>query len=552
MEQNVGSSGETSGGSARGTPSDTSVDVVVIGAGHNGLVLATFLARAGLRVHVLEEKSVVGGAVRTEFPFPNAPKLGTSTGAYLLGLMPPEFLQALGIDLPLHRRDPHYFLPTTDGRYLLFGSDEAATRDQLRRFFSEADVRANDALQRELAAIREDVAPTWLEEPLSIEETAERYVRPELRRVFVDLCRGSVGAYLDRFDFKSDLIRAMYAVTDGFSGLNGTWDTPGTGMNFLVHNMCRLPASGGTWMIVGGGMGAISAAIAAAARTAGATIETNAAVLDVIVEGGVARGVRLKDGRTVRANVVACNADPFRMQALVGDAALPADYRMRLDALRKDGTTMKVNMALRGLPKFTCLPEDRGQFGPTIHLLPDERDVMRVLHDAFDDVQHGRLPEFPTIEWYIHTTVDPTLRDEGGHHNAALFVQWVPYALEGTTWEAEEARYVKHLLSICDRFAPGTSELVVDTFALSPPGIERHFGISRGHIHHVDNAFGFADRVPYVTPIAGLYACGAGCHPAGSVIGAAGHNAARRILQDLGRPHDGLFAAVGGGTGGAR
>jgi phytoene dehydrogenase-like protein len=150
-------------------------------------------------------------------------------------------------------------------------------------------------------------------------------------------------------------------------------------------------------------------------------------------------------------------------------------------------------------------------------------------------VRAGQLAELPTIEWYIHTTVDPSLRDDHGNHNSALFVQWVPYELAGSTWDAEEERYTRHLLSICDRFAPGTSDLVVDTFTLTPPKIEQYFGITHGHIHHVDNAFGFADRLPYASPIAGLYSCSAGTHPAGSVIGCAGHNAAMRVLRDLGR-----------------
>jgi len=349
----------------------------------------------------------------------------------------------------------------------------------------------------------------------------------------VKLCRGSVGDYLSRFDFKSDLLRAMYAVTDGFSGLNGTWDTPGTGMNFLIHNMCRLPGSGGTWMIVEGGMGTITQRIGEAARKAGARIETGRRVERIVEQGGVARGVAFADGSELGARVVVTNADPFRMRDLVGRERLPADYNTRLDGYLRDGTTFKVNMALKGLPRFTCLPEDRGQYGPTIHLLPDEKDVMRLMHEGFADVQAGRLPDFPTIEWYIHTTVDPSLRDEHGHHNSALFVQWVPYQLAGTTWEKEESRYVAHLLSICDRFAPGTSDLVVDTFALHPQKIEQHFGITRGHIHHVDNAYGFADRLPYATPVAGLYSASAACHPAGSVIGASGHNAAMRVIADL-------------------
>jgi phytoene dehydrogenase-like protein len=513
---------------------DERSDVLIVGAGHNGLVAALLLARAGLRVRVLEQHGALGGAARTERPFAKAPGLGTSTGAYLLGLMPPELLRKLGIELPLLRRDPHYFLPTTGRRYLLLGSDARAVREQMLAFFSEADLRAHEALQAEIAQLREDVAPTWLAEPLSIEDTAERFVRPALRQVFVDLCRKPVGHYLDRFGFRSDLLKAMYAVTDGFSGLNGDWDTPGTGMNFLVHNMCRLPGADGTWMIVRGGMGTVTRTLAEAARAEGARIEPGSPVRRILVDGGVAKGVRLDGGAEMRAGVVVVNADPFRMRELVGREAFAAAYNARIDGYLRDGTTMKVNLALRDLPRFSCLPEDRGQFGSTMHLLPDEPEVMPAMRAAFADVKAGRLPEFPTIEWYVHTTVDPSLRDAEGRHNSALFVQWVPYSLRGTTWEAEEERYVRRLLSLCDRFAPGTSELVVDAFTLTPPKIERHFGITRGHIHHVDNSFGFADRLPYATPVQGLYSASAGCHPAGSVIGAAGHNAAARVLRDLG------------------
>jgi phytoene dehydrogenase-like protein len=220
------------------------------------------------------------------------------------------------------------------------------------------------------------------------------------------------------------------------------------------------------------------------------------------------------------------------MRDLVGREAFPDQYNARLDGYRRDGTTLKVNLALRDLPRFSCLPEPRGQHSTTIHLLPQE-DVIGSLRSAFAAATSGRLPEFPAIEWYIHTALDPSLRDDAGHHNSALFVQWVPRKIEGSTWEEEEARYVEHLLALCDRFAPGTSDLVVDRFTLHPQRIEEHFGMSYGHIHHVDNTFGFADRLPYATPIAGLYSASAGCHPGGSVIGAAGRNCARRVLGDL-------------------
>ncbi len=155
------------------------------------------------------------------------------------------------------------------------------------------------------------------------------------------------------------------------------------------------------------------------------------------------------------------------------------------------------------------------------------------MQKAYEEACEGKLPEFPAIEWYIHSTVDGTIQDKDGHHSAALFVQWVPYEIKGSSWEKEEEKYVKHLLSILDKFAPGVSELVTETFCLTPPKLEKHFGITRGHIHHIDNSFGFSDRLPYNTPIKGLYSCSAGTHPAGSVIGCGGHNAAMKVIKDL-------------------
>ncbi len=507
------------------------VDVLVVGAGHNGLVAATMLARAGLTVRVLEASDTVGGACRTEHPFSKAPQVGQSTGAYLLGLMPPELMRTLRISLPLIRRDPHYFLPTTGSRHLLVGADRAATDAQLARFFSPRDVEADRALQRELTSLREDVAPSWLESPGSIEETADRYVRPALREAFVSLCRGTVEAYLGRFGFQSELLEAMYAVTDGFTGLDGGWNAPGSGLNFLVHNMCRLPGSDGTWMVVRGGMGTVTQVLADAARRAGAEIRVGTRVARIETRDGVTTGVVTDRGDEHRAGVVLVNADPFRLLELLDDRC-PAELRERIEGYRRPGTSIKVNLCLRDLPTFTCLPEPRGQHRATIHLLP-EHETKKTLGAAFEDCRAGRLPSQPAIEWYIHTTLDPSLQDDRGRHSSALFCQWVPYELAASTWEREESGFVARLLDICDRYAPGTSRLVEDVSVLTPPKIESHFGITAGHIHHVDNSIGFSDRLPYRLPVQGLYACGAGCHPAGSVIGAAGHNAASVVRRDL-------------------
>jgi phytoene dehydrogenase-like protein len=411
------------------------------------------------------------------------------------------------------------------------GSDREATRRQFVEFFSEADRDADDRLQAELDQLREDLAPAWLQPPGSVEETAERFIRPALREVFVDLVRGDVASYLDRFGFKSELVVAMYAVTDGLSGLHAGPDTPGSGHNFLVHNMCRLPGADGTWMIVAGGMGTVTATIADRARAAGATLVVDAPVAEISVSDGAVTGVALRDGRTIETSTVVAGCDPFTLADL---APLPQPLLDRLDAVRRPGTTLKINLALRDLPRFSCLPPDApSPFGSTIHLLPQDAP-MDAVRAMWTDVQAGRLPDFPTIEWYVHTTADPSLRDAAGHHSSALFVQSVPYVIDGSDWDGELASYVQRMLGICDRFAPGTSELVADVFPLPPPGIEAHFGIRHGHIHHVDNGIALDERMPYRTGIDGLYAASAGCHPAGSVIGAAGHNAARQVLDDHG------------------
>jgi phytoene dehydrogenase-like protein len=516
--------------------SDPRSDVVVVGAGHNGLVAATLLARAGLSVQVLERDTVVGGACRTEHPFGRAPGLAASTGAYLLGLMPPELLSTLQLDLPLVRRDPHYFLPTLDGRALLLGGDRDSARRQFGQFFSEADARADEALGAELAMLRADLAPAWLADPLPLADTAERYVRPQLRETFLALVRGSALDYLQRFGFASETVLAMYAVTDGMPGLTGSPWSPGSGHNLLVHNMCRLPGAGGTWMVVRGGMGTVTTRLAEAAVAAGARIRTGCEVTGIETAGGAASGVLTGTG-VEPARVVLVAADAYRLPGLLGDAA-PAPLRERIDsyARRSPGQTMKVNLALAGLPRFAALPDPgHGQHGSTVHLLPPAVDgsVLAALRVAFEDAAAGRLPAAPPLEWYLHSTLDPSLSDAAGNHSSALFVQGVPHEVAGSSWAASLDGYVDQLLDLVEAYAPGTRDLLVDVHALAPPGIREHFGITSANIMHVDNSIAFADRMPYATGVDGVYAGAAGCHPAGSVIGAAGHNAATKILADL-------------------
>lgn len=516
-------------------------DVAVIGAGHNALVSAALLARAGLSVGVYEAANTIGGACRTEYPFATAPHLAASTGAYLLGPFPPELLQLLDIrpgrDIQPIRRDPHYFMPTLDNRYLLLGSDQAAARQQFAGFFSEQDARASERLADEIGAIVADVAPAWLQPVLSVEDTAERYLRPHLRQAFIDLVRGSVTDYLAKFDFASENVMAMYAVTDGMPGLSGSpWD-PGSGHNFLVHNMCRLPGADGTWMVSRGGMGAVSAAIAAKARQYGARIFTSTPVATIDLTDGTASGITLGSGQQVQARVVIAGCDVFRLPQLLAahcPAALSADIARW--SRRSAGQTMKINLALRGLPTFSALTEPPGQHGTTVHLMPEAASngsLLSALRKACNDAAAGSLESVPPLEWYLHSTLDPTLQDNQGNHSSALFVQGVPFRPMNSSWEIERAGYVERVLDLAERYAPDLRQQVVEVQALAPPDIEDYFAITHGNIHHVDPTFSFTDRMPYDTGVPGVFAASAGCFPCGSVIGAAGHNAARQVLADL-------------------
>jgi phytoene dehydrogenase-like protein len=412
-----------------------------------------------------------------------------------------------------------------------------AARRLFAEFFTEADARADEALATEVAALREDLAPAWLTDPLPVEETAERYIRPSLRQVFVDLVQGSAMDYLQRFGFASETVLAMYAVTDGMPGLTGSPWSPGSGHNFLVHNMCRLPGADGTWMAVRGGMGTVTRALARAARAAGAEVLLDTPVEAVTVSQGAVTGVVTSAGHEVPARVVVVSADAFRLPGLLGEHT-PAWLADRVAdwAARSPGQTMKVNLALSGLPTFAALPEPRGQHNTTVHLLPPpaaDGSVLTAVRDAFAAAADGRVDAVPPLEWYLHSELDPSLRDAAGNHSSALFVQGVPHSPAGSDWATEKEGYVDRLLDAVTAYAPDLPELLVDVHALTPPEITAHFGITSGNIHHVDNAISFTERMPYRAGVDGLYAGAAGCHPAGSVIGAAGHNAARAVLHDL-------------------
>lgn len=509
----------------------SAVDAIVVGAGTNGLVCALALAQHGLAVHVVEDKAAAGGALRTEFPFARAPRLAAATGAHRLGFVPPRLLDAIRVAIPTRPRDPCMFVPAQRGS-LLAGPGHAALRDAVRAI-APADARALEAMHADLDAMVSDLAPAWTAGPLSIEDTADRFVRAPLREAFVALCRGSAAAWLDRAGVADDLVRAAICA-DALVGTWGAPDAPGTGAPLLVRHAAASIA-GGADAIPEGGVGAVVRALAEAAEARGVTISTNRAAAQIVVEGNAAVGVLFRDGEVLRADTVVASADPSRLVAMIGEDKLPPEWTRRVDALGRGGSIAKVNFALADLPRFAAARSERGQHRAVVHLLAGAGDggAMRALSAAFAEADAGRMPSEPPVECVFPTAADPASRDAEGRHHASLVLGWMPYDLEGTTWVAEEERLVATAAARLDAFAPGASALVVDAFALHPKKLETHFGVTRGHPHHVDGAFVFGDRLPATTPIRGLYACGAGCAPAAGVFGAAGYVAALRVIADL-------------------
>ena len=511
------------------------LDVILVGAGANGLVCAIVLARAGLRVHVLEDRPAIGGGCRAEFPFPAAPRLSASTGTHRLGFVSRQLLRRLELTLPLKPRDPCTFVPgSKPGEYLLAGPGHAAFREGVSRCAQAgpADAAALAAMHAELDEIVADLEPAWTAGPLDVEATSDRFVRASRREAFVALCRGSIGAYVDRFGVKSDLVKAAIA-SDALASTFGAWTSPGTGAALLVRHAAQSLEGGGD-AIPEGGMGAIVRVLAETAVYVGATIATGKSATNIVIEGNTAVGVTLADGEVLRATTVISSADPARLRAMIGDARLPPEYQRRVDGFARPGSVAKVNLALSALPRFTALPGDEGQHRATIHLVPGAgHDAIARLEATFAEAAAGRLPLSPPLELVLPTATETSLRDAEGRHHASILVPWAPYDLAGTTWAAEEGRWLEGVLAVVDSFAPGTSALVVDAFTLSPKKLESHFGVTRGHVHHVDDSLIFGDRMAYTTPIGGLYACGAGCSPAGGVFALAGYNAAERVLADM-------------------
>lgn len=528
-------------------------DVVIIGAGHNGLTCAAYLGMAGLKVKVLERRAVVGGAAVTEEFHPG---FRNSVAAYTVSLLNPKVIQDL--DLATHglrivERRALNFLPTEDNRYLLTG--EGRTKAEIAKF-SSRDAERYDGFSHELSAIADILRGLVLQAPpnvihgfnrrslrelmkLAVIGRRLRSLSIEQQRALLDLFTKSAGDYLDGW-FESDAVKAVF----GFDGVVGNYAspyTPGSAYVLLHHCFGEVNGKKGVWGHALGGMGAITHAMAKSARSHGVEIETGADVREVIIEKNRAAGVVLGDGRVIRGRAVTANVNPRLLyERLVPEHALPAEFLARMRRWKCGSGTFRMNVALERLPSFTALPGHQPGDHHTagIILAPSLAYMDRAFHDA----RESGWSKAPIVEMLIPSTLDDSLAPEGAHV-ASLFCQHVaPQLPGGRSWDDHRDEVADLMIATVDRFAPGFRQSVIARQVLTPLDLEREFGLVGGDIFHgamtLDQIFsarpmlGYAD---YRSPVKGLYLCGSGTHPGGGVTGAPGHNAAQAIVRDLKR-----------------
>jgi phytoene dehydrogenase-like protein len=520
-------------------------DAIIIGGGHNGLVTAAYLARAGKRTVVLERRPMVGGCSVTE---PLWPGYRVSTAAYLSSLLQEKVVRELDLARHGYRvtpKDPPFFSPFPDGRYLFTFADPARTHQQLAKF-SRRDAEALPRYEAHLERMVRVVEALLLEVPIamppaSLGEWAEfAKTAGRLRKLGADdigalvkIFTMSAADFLDEW-FESPQVKVTLA-TDGVIGANGGPRSAGTAYVLLHHVMGGVEGRRGVWGFVQGGMGAVSEALASAAREAGAEIRVNTGVRVIVAAGGRAQGVVLDNGDELPAPLVVSNCDPkVTFQQLMDPRLLPEDFARAIGNYRSEGTSCKINLALNGLPEFTCLPGAPGpQHQATMHICESIDYVER----AWDDAKYGRPSAKPMLEMTVPTLYDPSLAP-AGKHVMGIFLQYAPYTLREGNWDDLRAGFAARVYEVIEQYAHGFRALIEHEQVLTPLDLERRFGISGGNIFHGEMALDqmFALRPVagwgrYATPLAGLYLCGAGTHPGGGVMGAAGHNAAKAILS---------------------
>lgn len=524
------------------------VDVLVIGAGHNGLTAANYLALGGMKVCVLEQRRVVGGAVVTEEFHPG---YRNSLASYVVSLLRPEVVRDLELEGYGYQPIPldHSLYLDSRGDYLLLNGDDAHDRAQFEKF-SSTDYPAYLAFEKSIEVVGDLLARQWLKPPPKLSGGGltdllaavrlgldvyrlDEDTRWRLAQFFV----GAPDTIIERW-FDSEKIKAMVAahiLPANYASLQ----QPGASLSMLHHAVGEVDGRKGAWGIVRGGMGAITQAMAASARDKGVEIRTAAAVDCILVEGDRVRGVRLASGEELLAPIVAANTDPKRtFLQLLGAEYLPDDFVRDISAFRQESASLRMNLALKGLPEFAALPGSHvgPQHCASITFIESKDHV----EQAYRAARAGVPAAPPIIEAIIPSVLDDGLTDTPGTHVMSLLCKYMPYDLAGGKhWDTEKDRVVHDILDYVERFIPNLPDILEHSQCLTPLDIERTFGMTRGDICHgrmePDQLFStrpHPQAAQYATPLPGLYLCGSGTHPGGGVTGAPGHNAAKRILAD--------------------
>ena len=518
-------------------------DAVIVGGGHNGLVNAAYLARAGLRVLVLERRHLVGGAAVTEEIYPG---FKYSVCSYVVSLLRPEIIREL--DLPGHGLEilplESTLTPLPDGDYLARWADHDQTRQEICRH-SPRDAEAYDELGQLLYHLAYAVKPILSMVPPDITSLKPRDLlrMAKLGKHFRDLgdekffalhklMTMSSADFLDEW-FETDALKATMSA----SGIIGTFlgpRSPGTAYVLLHHFIGEIDGVFRAWGFAKGGTGAVSEAIAGAARRFGAAIRTEATVSQLIVKNGRAVGVALENGDEIHARIVVSALDPKRtFLKLIESKDLPTDFVETIERFKIRGSSGKVNLAMSGLPDFTCLPGHGPHLRGAISISPS----VDYLERAYDDAKYGNFSRRPYMDIVIPSLIDPTMAPPG-KHVMSIFVQYAPSTLIGGWNEQRREAFGDAVIDTLAEYVPNIKDIILHRQVLTPWDLEREFGLTEGNIFHGELALHqlfflrpAASWTDFTTPLTNLYQCGSGTHPGGGIVGAPGRLAALRILR---------------------
>jgi phytoene dehydrogenase-like protein len=525
-------------------------DAIVIGGGHNGLTAAAYLAGAGLSTLVLERREIVGGCCVTE---EIAPGCRASTTSYIASMLRPEIIRDLKLasyGLRMVACDPALLVPFPDGQVVSWWADRDRTVAELRSL-SVNDAKTFVRVDDELKKLARYLQPFFLEPPPQFEvdgldgwwnllRTGKRFrgiMGTEIAQL-ISFLTGSLGDFLDR-NYESDKVKTLFLANSVYGKHGGPYD-PGTALGLLFHLL-----SGGEHELQGfyghvmGGMGAITEALARAARDRGVEIRTSAPVARIDVRSGMVHAVVLEDGTEISTRTVLSNADPKRtFLGLVQDRDLPEDFRRAIRGIKMNGPCAKVNLVLAEEPKVNGMPQGGNPAERALFtLIPSLEFAER----CYDVAKFGEIPDELWVDCVVASNVDSTLAPKG-RHIMTCFVQYVPYGLRRGSWDENRELLGDRVIKKIAEYAPNVPGAILARQVLTPLDLERIYGLSEGNIFHGDltlEQLFFMRPVPgwsqYRSPIRGLYLCGAGAHPGGGVTGAPGHNAAFQVLRDLRR-----------------